>query len=226
MFVLCLYRERICFVKGPRSRDRISIFVFYVHAYNDEAKLGEHTNEHSIADWPFTFVTMYASARSFHGFSMKLESSFSATRERSQKNIVIDKKIGLVNLKFKFLLCLHHERCWWCSIIEWIPFKQAFLFFKIFLMIGGCVGVCNYPKEIRLWSVFGRKANFFNLSHRKAIPFRSFASTIRILHKRPIGDGFWKPRGLFSIVFLVTFHVCTKQPCIFRMVLWVCMLLS
>ena len=50
MFVLCLYRERICFVKGPRSRDRISIFVFYVHAYNDEAKLGEHTNEHSIAD--------------------------------------------------------------------------------------------------------------------------------------------------------------------------------
>ena len=95
---------------SPRSRDRISIFVFYVHAYNDEAKLGEHTNEHSIADWPFTFVTMYASARSFHGFSMKLESSFSATRERSQKNIVIEKKIGLVNLKFKFLLCLHHER--------------------------------------------------------------------------------------------------------------------
>ena len=35
---------------SPRSRDRISIFVFYVHAYNDEAKLGEHTNEHSIAD--------------------------------------------------------------------------------------------------------------------------------------------------------------------------------
>ena len=30
---------------------------------------------------------------------MKLESSFSATRERSQKNIVIEKKIGLVNLK-------------------------------------------------------------------------------------------------------------------------------
>ena len=95
---------------SPRSRDRISIFVFYVHAYNDEAKLGEHTNEHSIADWPFTFVTMYASARSFHGFSMKLESSFSATRERSQKNIVNENKIGLVNLKFKFLLCLYHER--------------------------------------------------------------------------------------------------------------------
>ena len=50
MFVLCLYHERICFVQDPRSPDRISIFVFYVHAYNDEAKLGEHTNEHSIAD--------------------------------------------------------------------------------------------------------------------------------------------------------------------------------
>ena len=46
-------------IASPRFCDRISIFIFYVLAYNGEAKLGGHTNEHSTADWPLAFTNMY-----------------------------------------------------------------------------------------------------------------------------------------------------------------------